>query len=489
MANAPRDPRRVAFAALVTACVVVAVGYTAWAGHRSRSGGRPRPGGGEPITAEEAGAGRALISRSGAKVMFVDGQQAQVALVPGEAPNGPRTIVPMRCRRLHFAAARGLCMAEHPGFMPTYHLYVFGPDFQILWTTPLGGLPTRARVSPNGRYGATTVFLSGHSYAAGSFSTETVLLDLATGAKLGNLEEFTVSLNGRPFKARDFNFWGVTFAADDKRFYTTLGTGGQTYLVEGDIAARHMRVLRSNVECPSLSPDGTRLAFKKRVGGGLRGPVWQFHVLDLATMAETPLAETRSVDDQVEWLDDHEVLYQILPDLWTVPADGSGEPRWFMRWALSPAVIRTAITPPQTAIRTPSLPSTDVGVTMSATPNPVHVGQALTYTVTVSNRGPAAASDFAIDVRLPLTVRFGTLGQGSPPNTPHGCSVQGGQVRCTVARLPSTELWSVEFTVIPNAPGVVRSRVTVHGAQPDPAPGNDSTTVETGVIAPESASH
>ncbi|HYU91734.1 MAG TPA: hypothetical protein VE966_14910, partial [Gemmatimonadales bacterium] len=82
----------------MTASVVVAVGYTAWARHRSRSSGRP--GGGEAVAPSDAGAGRALISRSGAKVMFIDGQQAQVALVPGEAPNGPRTIVPMRCRRL-----------------------------------------------------------------------------------------------------------------------------------------------------------------------------------------------------------------------------------------------------------------------------------------------------------------------------------------------------------------------------------------------------
>ena len=36
---------------------------------------------------------------------------------------------------------------------------------------------------------------------------------------------------------------------------------------------------------------------------------WRFTVLDLATGTETPLAETRSVDDQLAWLDDAHLLY------------------------------------------------------------------------------------------------------------------------------------------------------------------------------------
>jgi len=63
-------------------------------------------------------------------------------------------------------------------------------------------------------------------------------------------------------------------------------------------------------------------------------------VLDLATMEETPLAETRNIDDQVEWLDDENVLYADGQDVWTVPSDGSGSATMFIAEALSPAVVR-----------------------------------------------------------------------------------------------------------------------------------------------------
>ena len=57
-------------------------------------------------------------------------------------------------------------------------------------------------------------------------------------------------------------------------------------------------------------------------------------------MRETPLAELRSVDDQAEWLDDDTVLYGLDGDVWSVPADGTGEPERFLADADSPAVVR-----------------------------------------------------------------------------------------------------------------------------------------------------
>jgi Tol biopolymer transport system component len=204
----------------------------------------------------------------------------------------------------------------------------------------LEGIPSRARISPDGRYGSVTMFVTGHSYAvAGAFSTATTIIDLSSGRALANLEEFTVTRDGRQVTAIDVNYWGVTFSpADSDTFYATLATGGRTYLLEGSISGQTARTIHDNVECPSLSPDGTRIAYKSRTDS--ESTPWRLTVLDLATMRETPLAETRSIDDQAEWLDNDRVLYGLDNQVWSVPADGSGRPERFAASADSPAAVR-----------------------------------------------------------------------------------------------------------------------------------------------------
>jgi Tol biopolymer transport system component len=168
---------------------------------------------------------------------------------------------------------------------------------------------------------------------------------MATGDELGDLEQFTTWRNGARIKASDFNFWGVTFGRDSNVFYATLKTSGTAFLVRGDLGLRKLTVLRENVECPSLSPDNRLIAFKKKVGGNLSP--WRLYVLDLATLSDRPIAaETRSVDDQIEWLDDTHVLYGVqrssqsaMRDVWVAPLDGSAPARVFMPEAESPIVV------------------------------------------------------------------------------------------------------------------------------------------------------
>jgi hypothetical protein len=243
----------------------------------------------------------------------------------------------LACERVYFAAGRGLCLATAETGID-YEATVFDPSLRSLHTLSIAGVPSRARVSPDGRYGAITVFVNGHAYlASGGFSTATTLVDMRSGETIANLEDFSVLKDGRPFDAVDFNFWGITFAKDSNRFYATLRTQGHYNLVEGDVRTRTLRVLRDGVECPSLSPDGSRIAFKSRIGDQNR---WRLEVLDLATLRDHPVAERRPIDDQVEWLDASTLVYSDGFDVYTVPASGDGRPRLVLRDASSPVSLQ-----------------------------------------------------------------------------------------------------------------------------------------------------
>jgi hypothetical protein len=120
------------------------------------------------------------------------------------------------------------------------------------------------------------------------------------GEAITDVEQFvTLDADGDRVTARDRNFWGITFDRDGRTFYATVAYNGETHLVRGDVRTRRARIIHDNVECPSLSPDGTRIGYKKLVSAG-------------AGSGE---------------------------EIWTVPADGSGAPERYLAAADSPAVV------------------------------------------------------------------------------------------------------------------------------------------------------
>jgi hypothetical protein len=259
------------------------------------------------------------------------------------------------CQRVYFRAGTGLCLTVEQRPRIRERGYLFDDALAIRQRLDLQGVPSRARVSPDGRVAAFTVFVRGDSYAKLQFSTRTRLLNSYTGQTLADLEDFEVLKNGARLTSVDFNYWGVTFSHDGVTFYATLGTNGQQYLVRGNMRSRQVDVLRNGVECPSLSPDEQRIAFKQAASPGSR--VWRPAVLRLSDLTATALPETRSVDDQIEWLDDAHVLYgireelaTIVPDfdgvmrgranIWMLAADGTGSPQLFLEDGESPAVVR-----------------------------------------------------------------------------------------------------------------------------------------------------
>ena len=328
--------------AAVAALAVVAVASILHASARAERRNETQPGG-PKITA-----GRITLTTPGTMVfrnMAWGPHRDELTTVSTTNPAGPRTASGLKCLRFYAASGTGICLqAVHGTVTDTYRALILDAHLKETARYDVPGIPSRARVSPTGHFAAWTAFVGGDSYAGTNFSTRAAIVDTRTGKLTPTLESFRIIKGGHVYHSADVNFWGVTFASDDRTFYATLATKGSTYLVRGDLRTRTVTTVHTNVECPSLSPDGTHIVFKKRTSTSLASP-WRLYVLDLKTLQETPLAETRSIDDQAAWLGDDEVMYQVPQtsgtgyDIWEVPADGTGTPKLLIRNGFSPAAV------------------------------------------------------------------------------------------------------------------------------------------------------
>jgi hypothetical protein len=269
----------------------------------------------------------------------------QVAVVSLADPAGPRAITAATCDRVYATRERYLCLSSSAGVVETYAAHVLDSSFTNEQTLPFVGIPSRARMSRDGTLVATTSFTAGDSYTSTTFSTQTVITRVG-GASYGTLEDFTLMQAGQRITPIDRNYWGVTFAADGDTFFATVQWSQHTWLVKGSLSQRLVVTLGQDAECPSLSPDGQHIVYKQR--GKLPSGQWRLVRYEVATGQVTQLAEARSVDDQVEWLDDSHVIYGIprtgtdagTSDVWELPIDGSGAPTLLIPEAWSPSVVR-----------------------------------------------------------------------------------------------------------------------------------------------------
>ncbi len=273
-------------------------------------------------------------------LLFVDlaGGQNRVEKL---ADGGARTPTDLACQRFYVSADTSVCLKlSGPG--PSYAAEI-SRDGKPFRTVPLPGIPSRAKVSKSGNVVSWTSFVTGDSYSVpGGFSTRTGFFDVRTGETVESVEHFAATVEGAPLTASDANYWGLTVGADDRTFYATLASGGFTWLVKGDLGTKSVTSLRRDAECPSLSPDGTKIAYKKRIGR--LGP-WDLAVLDLATNEEKRLPGTAGIDDQATWLSGTELAFAAvpkdarLPAVHVAPADGSQPARVLIPDATSPSPI------------------------------------------------------------------------------------------------------------------------------------------------------
>ncbi len=333
--------RAVVFSVVAVVVVVATSGYTVHQARESREQRQTAPSVPSVDPTALPGSGFVAFRHTG-----LDSEYGVVALAELDDPDGPRAFTDAVCDRVYATTEGASCLTTERGVVTTYKQTQLGPDWQTESSQALAGLPSRTRISPDGSLVSTTSFVSGHDYMSVGFSTVTEV-HAPGGADYGNLEKFQLTRDGEDIAPVDRNVWGVTFAADDNTVYATVGTRDKTYLVKGDLAARTLTTIAETVECPSLSSDGTRIAFKQvdEVDGQ---PGWTPAVLDLATGERTVLVgETRNVDDQIEWLDDDTILYGLarpdepgVSDVWSLDTEPDAEPQMFIEQAWSPTVVR-----------------------------------------------------------------------------------------------------------------------------------------------------
>lgn len=331
---------------LLTAVAVVCVGAAvAYVGISLGSEPSDKGSGVRVVGPETLGTGAAPLRTTDASsidsgdLLFVsmipDRSAGSLAVAPLSDIRGVRAIAGLKCERASYAGGRGICLVRLGGEESKSFVEIFDSNFHVVRRMSVDGAPSRARVSADGRHAALTMFVTGEEDSGESSSAETSIVDLESGKQVVDLETLPLTKKGKPFSSDGLHFSAVTFAADD-RFYASLGSEAASYLVEGSLRDQKLKVIADGVDSPSLSPDGTRLAFRRVVGGDGN---WRLFVLDLRTMKATRLAGNDPIDDQAEWLDDARVAYVNDNKLWEVAANGSGRPREILSYAYSPTVI------------------------------------------------------------------------------------------------------------------------------------------------------
>ena len=127
-----------------------------------------------------------------------------------------------------------------------------------------------------------------------------------------------------------------------------------------------------------------------------------------------------------------------------------------------------------TATTQVSSASAELLLTKSDSPDPIGVLSTLTYSMTVRNNGPGPATNVTLTDNLPASVTFISA---SP-----GCTNVALVVTCSMGTIASGGTSTVTIQVMTTTIGLITNNATVTAAEPDPIPGNNSTSATTNVL-------
>jgi uncharacterized repeat protein (TIGR01451 family) len=126
--------------------------------------------------------------------------------------------------------------------------------------------------------------------------------------------------------------------------------------------------------------------------------------------------------------------------------------------------------------------SADMAIVKTATPSPnVAQGDPLTYSLAITNNGPASATDVIVTDPLPSSVTY-----LSATTTAGTCSEAGGTVTCLLGTMANAATATVTIVTLAGTQGQASNTATVSADQTDPVPTNNSSTQTESITAPTS---
>ena len=125
-------------------------------------------------------------------------------------------------------------------------------------------------------------------------------------------------------------------------------------------------------------------------------------------------------------------------------------------------------------------PSADLALQMTDSPDPVRLGDKLTYTLTVINRGPDTAEAVTMSASLPPNGGH-EVSSGSPPTR---CSGTDTTTTCSFGPITSGATRTMTIVIRPRRAGAGAGSATVSSSTRDPDPSNNAARVTTRVNAP-----
>lgn len=122
----------------------------------------------------------------------------------------------------------------------------------------------------------------------------------------------------------------------------------------------------------------------------------------------------------------------------------------------------------------------DLSITKTDSPDPVVQGNNLTYTITVTNNGPLAATNVVVTDNLPAKSDIDFVSATSAAGS---CDMKGNTVTCNLGTLANGATATVTIVVKAKHSGTLSNTATVASPE-DNTPANDSATATTTVTKP-----